>query len=99
MNTNSIEIYRTKVLPDLKRKHERVVGALVDLGGSATVYEIADRLNTAVHNISGRLTELSGSEYERPVIKADGRRTNKYGNPCTVWSLIVRIEGKQQILF
>jgi hypothetical protein len=100
MNKNSIEIYHTKILPDLKRKHERVIGALVDLGGSATVYEIADRLNTAVHNISGRLTELSGYiEYERPVIKADGRRTNKYGNPCTVWALIVRSEGKQQILF
>jgi hypothetical protein len=99
MNTNSIEIYRTKVLPDLKRKHERVIGALVDLGGSATVYEIADRLNTAVHNVSGRLSELSGSEYDRPVIRANGKKNNKYGNPCTVWALIVRSEGKQQNLF
>jgi hypothetical protein len=100
MNKNSIEIYRTKILPDLKKKHERVIGALVDLGGSATVYEIADRLNTAVHNISGRLTELSGSEYDRPVIKEAGKRNNKYGNPCTIWEIVQSIPiGEQQKMF
>lgn len=100
MNKNSVEIYRTKILPDLKKKHERVIGALVDLGGSATVYEIADKLNTPVHGISGRLTELSGYvEYDKPVIKANGRKINKYGNPCTVWIIINRNEGKQQVMF
>jgi hypothetical protein len=74
--------------------------AIAELGGEATVYEIADKLNTAVHNISGRLTELSTfGDYERPQIVQNGKRNNKYGNPCTVWALIVRSEGKQQILF
>jgi hypothetical protein len=100
MNKNSIETYYKLVLPDLKKKHERVMTALVDLGGSATVYEIADRLNTAVHNISVRLTELSGSEYDRPVIKEAGKRNNKYGNSCTIWQIIERVpNGKQQTFF
>lgn len=100
MNKNSIETYYQKVLPDLKKKHERVMTALVDLGGSATVYEIADKLNTAVHNISGRLTELSGSEYDKPVIKEAGKRNNKYGNPCTIWQIVKIVpEGEQQKMF
>jgi predicted transcriptional regulator len=101
MNKNSIEIYRTKILPNLKKKHTRVMTAIAELGGEATVYEIADKLNTAVHNISGRLTELSTfGDYERPQIVQNGKRNNKYGNPCTVWKIYEpESEGKQVMMF
>jgi hypothetical protein len=97
MNRNSIQIYYDKVLPNLKKKHSRVMNALAELGGEATVYEIADRLNTAVHNISGRLTELSGTEYDKPQITQAGKRNNKYGNPCTVWKIMIPVSAGQQV--
>jgi predicted transcriptional regulator len=101
MNKNSISIYFDKILPNLKKKHTSVMTALAELGGEATVYEIADKLNTAVHNISGRLTELSTfGDYERPQIVQNGKRNNKYGNPCTVWKIHEPInEGKQVMMF
>jgi hypothetical protein len=101
MNPNSISTYKQKILPDIKKKHERVVMAMLSLGGTATVYELADSLNTAVHNISGRLTELSkGIEYGRPIIEDSGKRNNKYGNPCTVWKIKQPAPvGEQQKMF
>ncbi len=97
MNPNSINIYYNKVLPNIKGKHTRVMGA-IDKLGEATVYEVAEYLNTAVHNISGRITELSGTkEYGKPVIEAAGKRNNKYGNPCTIWKRKVYFKEAEQV--
>jgi predicted transcriptional regulator len=101
MNQNSIDTYLRIVLPNLKKKHTRVMTAIAELGGEATVYEIADHLNTEVHKLSGRLTELSTfGDYERPQIVQNGKRNNKYGNPCTIWKIYEPAnEGKQVMMF
>ena len=99
MNKNSIRTYHEKVRPDIKKKHERVYAAIQSLG-TATVYELADHLNTAVHNISGRLTEMSGAkEYGRPIIEGNGYRNNRYGNPCTIWRIKQYSPAEQKELF
>jgi hypothetical protein len=101
MNKNSVQIYLDKILPNLKKKHTRVMTAIAELGGEATVYEIADHLNTEVHKLSGRLTELSTfGDYDRPQIVQNGKRNNKYGNPCTIWKIYEPAsEGKQVMMF
>lgn len=99
MNPNSIQIYREKVEPTIKKRHERVFYALKELG-EATMYDVAEKLNVQVHTVSGRFSELSGvKEYGRPIIESVGQRDNKYGNACTLWKIRSVSKAEQTNLF
>lgn len=58
VHTNSLNVYKTKVLPTLKGRKLQVLEAIKELGGEATAWEISQFLNKPIHTFSGRITEL-----------------------------------------
>ena len=99
MNKNSLKVYYESILPDIKKRHLKVMNALSVLG-EATSLEVADYLNVPLHSISGRISELSSSEYGKPLIEAIGTKKNRYGNTCAIYRIKqYHPEGKQAEIF
>lgn len=77
INSRSVEVYREKVHPNIKKRHEKVLNAIKFLQ-PCTSLDVADFLNVPLHSISGRFSELSGNkEYGRPMIECVGERKNR----------------------
>ena len=83
MNPNSVMIYREKILPTLSGRKLQVLNAIKELGGSATLYEVAKHLNIGVNCISGRFTEL-----KRVELIEDTKQLKKHGESTfTIWKI------------
>jgi hypothetical protein len=83
VHRNSIEVYFDKVKPELKGRKLAVINALIELGGSGTMYEVGKLLNMPLNNISGRFSELVKSG------KIDGIGIKVHnGNKFTEWKVL-----------
>lgn len=82
MNFNSIDIYKHKVLPEIKGRKKQVLDALIQLGGKATMYEVGQLLNLPLNHISGRFKELLNTDK----ISVSGSKEHR-GNKFTIWEV------------
>lgn len=83
MSGTSLEAWN-KIKGRINQSQARVLAAIYELGGRASLSDVAAHMILPKHQISGRFTELKN----RGLIIVDGRKTNQGGNAEKVWKVV-----------